>query len=476
MIGTIINDRYRILQILGSGRCGQTYLAEDTHFPIPAPCVIKQFEPEAKDALSLRKAKYLFAREVKILKLLGKHDRIPSLLDFFRQQEKFYLVHEFVEGQDLAGDLGVPWATADVVNLLQEILEVVELFHREKVIHQDLKPSNIIRRQSDGKLMPIDFGSIKKINNQIASSEGNTLITVPIGTEGYRAPEQKSNKPRLATDIYAIGTIALYALTGVEPADIPLDGETETVQWRDLVDLEPQVAEVIDRMVSTDLDRRYASATEAAIAVRKLKSGGKLFDFKTAIGSAILMLTVVGGGLYYWQLERSLNQTSEVELFETDQTSFPLLYRNKIHSVSMKYPADWGLSLPPEESTAIARFTPPSDESWTITPEVSIEVDPVAGQSLESYTTERVYQITQLPQAKIVDSRPIEFAAGDSHKTIYTTFDGATEQKYLQIWTMRGDSFYSFTYHAAAEDYPEYLKTVEQEMLDTAQINLQAQN
>ena len=91
MIGETLNGRYYILSLLGTGRCGQRYLAEDRHAK-GRRCAIEQFEPEAKDTLSLRKAKYLFAREVKILKILGRSDRIPDLFDYFRQREKFYLV------------------------------------------------------------------------------------------------------------------------------------------------------------------------------------------------------------------------------------------------------------------------------------------------------------------------------------------------------------------------------------------------
>ena len=92
MIGVTLNQRYRVLRLLGVGRCGQTYLAQDIQDSQANLCVIKQFEPEAKDPLSLRKAKYLFAREVKILRILGKSDRIPNLLSHFREAGKFYLV------------------------------------------------------------------------------------------------------------------------------------------------------------------------------------------------------------------------------------------------------------------------------------------------------------------------------------------------------------------------------------------------
>ena len=470
MIGDL-NERYRLLSILGTGRCGKTFLAEDTQSQGLVSCVIKEFEPEAKDTLSLRKAKYLFAREVKTLKILGQSDRIPNLLDYFQQREKFYLVHEFVNGSDLAQELGKPWTEDKVLGLLREILEIVEVAHREQVIHQDIKPSNIIRRKSDGNLMLIDFGSIKKINNQMANEEGNTIISVPIGTTGYMAPEQKSLKPKLASDIYAVGMVCLYALTGVEPKDIPLDHDSEAVRWQDLVKLSPQFAKVIDKMVSPSLDRRYASAGEALLTVRKLKLGGKLLDFKTKVGVGIFLAALFGAGFYYWQLESSLNNTSQTDVFETEQ-SFPLVYRNAVHGVSMKYPPTWKLSLPESESSAIAEFSPEQDDSFLIPPTVRMEVSPSSSESLDQYTTNLVYQITQQPKAKIIDSRPTIFAGGNGHKIIYTLVDpnNDIEQKYMQVWTLKGDRVYAVTYAASTDDYPDFLNTVESNMFNTVEI------
>ncbi|MEM6613422.1 MAG: serine/threonine-protein kinase [Cyanobacteria bacterium P01_C01_bin.72] len=475
MIGEILNKRYRILRVLGTGRCGKTFLAEDIQ--LNCDCVIKQFEPEAKDTLSLRKAKYLFAREVKILKILGRSDRIPDLLNYFRQGEKFYLVHEFVAGNDLAQELGqYPWNAPNVLGLLREILEIVEVAHHEQVIHQDIKPSNIIRRQADGQLVLIDFGSIKKINNQMANAEGNTCISVPIGTQGYMAPEQKSIKPRLASDIYSIGMICIYALTGIEPQDITLDHDTETVQWRNLIQVDANLAQVLDRMVSCDLNQRYASASEALAAVRKLKLGGKLLDFKTVVGASTLLLIVLGGGLYYWRLESSLNRTSEIELFAAERTKFSLVYRHPVYGVSMTYPPGWKLNLPQPESKTIAQFTPERGDSWSIIPTVTIEVAESDAESLDDYTTNSVYEITQLPKAKIIDSRPVKVAGSDGHKVVYTLVDANSglEQKYLQFWTLRNSLVYAITYEAAIDDYPNFVGTVQQDMIGSLEIEPKA--
>jgi eukaryotic-like serine/threonine-protein kinase len=324
MIGITLNKRYRVLSVLGTGRCGQTFLAEDSQTKGDSRCVIKQFEPQAKDTLSLRKAKYLFAREVKILKILGKSDRIPDLLAYFQEGDKFYLVHEFIDGTDLGKELGSGkrWRESDVLALLRDILEIVEVAHREKVIHQDIKPSNIIRRKSDQNLILIDFGSVKKLYNQMANAEGNTSLTVPIGTEGYMASEQKSIKPKLASDIYSVGMIGIYALTGVEPKDIRLEQNTEAVQWHNLIQVDENLAQVLDRMVCPDFRQRYSSASEALQTVRilKLGSNSKSNNLKTILVIFTLLIAILGGGYYYWRSQNSSNSTPDSSYYQKDQT------------------------------------------------------------------------------------------------------------------------------------------------------------
>jgi eukaryotic-like serine/threonine-protein kinase len=477
MIGSTLNKRYFIVSLLGTGEYGKTYLAEDRQNPKNPRCVIKEFEPKAKDTISLRKAKYLLAREAKILKILGHSDRIPELLAYFQAGNKFYLVHQLIEGTDLTQELGSgkQWTAEQVVGLLREILEIVEVAHQEKVIHQDIKPSNIIRRKSDGKLMLIDFGSVKKLHNQMANAEGKTELTVPIGTEGYMSPEQKSIKPRLASDIYGVGMIGILALTGVEPKNIPWDYDTEIVQWKGLAQVDEKLSRVLDRMIFPDFRQRYTSATEALKVVRNLKLSKKLklLDFKTIIGAGVFLLGISGAGYYYWQLESSLSKMPDASgYYETEPEQFPFIFRNAKYGIEMKYPFDWKLSEPKQSERAIAQFVPEKSQSDLIPPKVQIEVTPSNNTLLEQYTTDAVYQITKLPQVKIIDSRPIKFARGDGHKIIYTAVnpENNIELQYLQIWTIKGDRIYTIIYQANLEQYDNFAAIVENEMLESLKI------
>lgn len=474
MIGETLNERYRILSILGTGRCGQTFLAEDNKAIVEPRCVIKQFEPEAKDTLSLRKAKYLFAREVKVLKILGKSDRIPQLLTYFREGDRFYLVHEFVDGSDLAAELGPGklWSIPETVALLREILEIVEVAHREKVIHQDIKPTSIVRRKSDSKLILIDFGSVKKIYNQIANAEGKTEITVPIGTLGYMAPEQKSVRPKLASDIYAVGMISLYALTGVEPKNIPLEHQTEKVQWRDLIQTDEKLAKILDRMLSPHLKQRYKSAGEALQAIRNLRLEGKLLNVKIWAGMSALILAISGAGYYYWQLENSMIQASSDNYFESEQNQFPFLYRNADYGIELKYPSSWKLTSKKNTSETITAFIPQKSPAGSFVPEVNVQVNQSPTVSLEEYTTQAVYEITLLPEVKIIDSLPTKLNDKKAHKIVYTQADLAQnlQTKHLQIWTLEKGQAYILTYKASIDEYDNFVDIVENEIFQSLKI------
>jgi len=226
-------------------------------------------------------------------------------------------------------------------------------------------------------------------------------------------------------------------------------------------------------MVSPNFNHRYSSASQALNAVRNLKLGSKLLDIKTIIGAGTLLLILAGTGLYYWRLESSVTKTSEVEMFEQDQTQFPFLYRNDATGVSIKYPSSWKLAQSGQNQGTIAKLTPEKEQSFLITPEVRIEVEQSPTDSLERYTTNEVYQITQLPQAKIIDSLPVSFAGGDGHKIIYTMVnpDNQLEQKYLQFWTLKSDRIYKVTYQTTTTDYVHFASTVEQEMIPSIKIN-----
>ncbi|MFN4279184.1 CHASE2 domain-containing protein [Thermosynechococcus sp.] len=265
---SLLGGRYKIQKVLGSGGFGRTYLARDTQRPGNPLCVVKHLRPGRTDERFMQVARRLFNTEAEILEKLGRHDQIPLLLAYVEENQEFYLVQEFIEGQSLSQELKQKHTEAQAIQLLREILEVLSFVHSHYVIHRDIKPDNIIRRAGDRKLVLIDFGAVKQIQPpEVEKTQGSTVV---IGTMGYAPPEQLSGQPTLSSDIYAVGMIVLQALTGIKPRDLPRDPRTGEVDWRQCVTVSDGVAAVLDKMVKFNFSDRYPSAKEALQEVRRL--------------------------------------------------------------------------------------------------------------------------------------------------------------------------------------------------------------
>jgi len=268
----VLLSRYKLIQKLSSGGFGDTYLAKDMALPGHPFCVVKHLQPKDPDPAVIANAKNLFEREAECLYRLGERDQFPRLYAHFEENGQFYLVQEFIDGEELTQELipGQPLTEAQTIALLQEILEVLAFVHQENVIHRDIKPSNIMRRKRDGKLMLIDFGAVKEIGALAVTSQGQTSITMPVGTFGYMPSEQAQGKPRLASDVYAVGTIGIQALTGVSPAQLPEDPHTGEIIWRDRARISNELADILDKMVHEYYRLRYQNASEALRAINSL--------------------------------------------------------------------------------------------------------------------------------------------------------------------------------------------------------------
>ncbi len=274
MIGQLLAGHYRVLQVLGVGGFGQTYITEDLHLPGNPKCVLKHLKPASADRSLLEIARKFFEKEAIVLQQLGNHDRIPRLLAYFEEQQEFYLVQEYVPGNPLSTELkeGRKWQEQQVVELLAEILDILVFIHSQGVIHRDIKPDNIMRRASDRKLILIDFGAIKQVRNQ-QMLHGQQTMTVAIGTPGYMPIEQASGNPRASSDLYALGSIGIQALTGVNPYELASDDLTGELKWEHLTVANPHLIAILQRMTRYHFKDRYLTASEALSAVRGLTSG-----------------------------------------------------------------------------------------------------------------------------------------------------------------------------------------------------------
>ncbi len=263
----LLNKRYRVTAMLGSGGFSYTYLAEDTHRPGNPICVVKHLQPARKDDVFLEVARRLFKTEAEILELLGEHEQIPQLMAYFEENQQFYLVQEYIQGHSLQAELASRnrFSQAQIVDFLKNVLHILVFVHSRGVIHRDLKPSNLMRRQKDERIFLIDFGAVKQIQPQ--QQQDNS--TIAVGTVGYAPPEQFMGQPRLNSDIYALGMIAIQALTGTPTTNLERDSTTALV-WRHLAKTTEEFAAILDKMVYFDFQKRYQSAEEVLQSLENL--------------------------------------------------------------------------------------------------------------------------------------------------------------------------------------------------------------
>ncbi|MEQ8385052.1 MAG: serine/threonine-protein kinase [Coleofasciculus sp. A1-SPW-01] len=266
MTPTLLNNRYRILQTLGAGGFGNTFLAEDTYMPSGRKCVIKQLKPMTHDPQTYQQVKERFQREAAVLEELGESNhQIPRLFAYFSESGQFYLVQEWIEGDTLTQIVDREGRLNDgqVKAILLSLLPVLDYVHSCHIVHRDLKPDNVIVRRRDGLPVLIDFGAVKEAIKTVVHSQAHTTPSIVIGTPGFMAAEQAAGRPRYASDLYSLGLIAVFLLTGKLPQTLETDTRTGEILWRrDAPNCHSHLATVIDQAIRFHPRDRFADAKE----------------------------------------------------------------------------------------------------------------------------------------------------------------------------------------------------------------------
>jgi serine/threonine-protein kinase len=270
--GTILNDRYRIIRQIGRGGFGRTYLAEDTH-RYREKCVLKEFAPQVESDRDLRKAEELFEREAGILYQL-RHEQIPKFAALLRTRvdggkESLFLVQEYIEG-DTYWELlqrGGKFSEKEVTQLLVELLPVLEYIHSQDLIHRDISPDNLIKRDVDGKPVLIDFGCVKVAANAVSKSTGQWITL--IGKKGYGPEEQMRKGLAFASsDLYSLAVTVIVLLTDKQPDEL-YDSHRGDWRWQKEVRVSSHLAKILDKMLAYNPRDRYESATKVRQALAK---------------------------------------------------------------------------------------------------------------------------------------------------------------------------------------------------------------
>jgi serine/threonine protein kinase len=260
---TLLAGRYQLLSRIGQGGMGAVYKAADTRFN-NRPVAIKEMSSIGLTPTRLLEAEAAFEHEAHLLADL-LHPNLPRIYEHFAENDRSYLVMDFIEGQTLEEYLdqkgGGPLPVDQVITWAEQLCDVLNYLHSHQppIIFRDLKPANVMISES-GHVYLIDFGIARIFK------PGKQHDTVALGSPGYAAPEQygkAQSTPR--SDIYSLGALLHHLLTGVDPSEQPFF-------FRDASQVNPAIDPALDallkQMLAMDSDRRPASALDVLNALK----------------------------------------------------------------------------------------------------------------------------------------------------------------------------------------------------------------
>lgn len=308
----LLDGHYRILKVLNDEEKGKTYLVEDVNLP-GSQFIVKQLHSASSNPQALTILRRLFASKAATLEKLGReHDQIQKLIAYFEDNEKFYIVQEFIPGDPLTDKIiqEQPLKENQVISLLSEILNLLVIVHSYGVIHRDIRPANIICRESDKKLVLVNFGNF----NEVITNTVDHLEYIPI--------EQVNGNLKYNSDIYALGIVAIAALRGLPAKEIStlqsqknkLTGE---IVWCNKnLNLNRKLVKVINRMVRFDYRKRYQYATEVLDDLNKITNVDRDREKQYQKKLLLVMMGVagcitLGFGAWFWQLPKPVSDAQQ---------------------------------------------------------------------------------------------------------------------------------------------------------------------
>ena len=475
-LGTVLLDRYRLERLLETqGGQSTVYLATDLSTSIDNKRVIKQFSPKYKDNKTLEVGTLRFAKESEILQKLGKHSQIPRIFDYFELDKRFYLVQELVVGQNLTEEFAERkhLEELEVIDLLKNTLNVLNFVHKNGYIHRDIKPSNLIRNQCDRQIYLIDFGAVKEKINPENITQQNNIPTVVIGTPGYMPLEQLQGTPKFCSDIYALGMVAIGALTGSHPIKFVPKNYKENPFWQDRLPTTTKpyntnFLNLLDRMVRTDNLERYQSVDEVLKDLERINQNQperEIVPLSRSIPSTVKSIpsTAIGKPakpLFPWLIAAFCAVVAiALGSFKINNSQKYVSYSNSEYGIELEYPESWKveekwMTLEPEV-TFLSLLANKRDFREQVTVSVEKLASPL---TLNEYTAQATAQIEN-SNTILEPPIPITFARKEGRKIVYQTKD--KRRKLLEVWTIKNHQVYIATYTAETDKFDRYSQSAE---------------
>ena len=278
--GTVLHGTYKIEKVLGQGSFGITYLAEHIH--LGKKVAIKEFfmkelnsrsEDGSITGMSDGSLSYNYARKFKKEAFnLSRLDNpnIVRVTDSFDENGTFYYVMDYIEGQNLNDYVkSHHMDEAEATSIIKSVADALIYMHEEKhMLHLDLKPGNVMRRNSDGHIFLIDFGLSKHFSED---GQPETSTTIGLGTAGYAPIEQgnraKNGEFRPTIDVYALGATFYKLLTRETPPPA-----SDLVSDDELLENNLRAKEVSDNLIKIVVEAMCPNVRKRTQTIRAFKN------------------------------------------------------------------------------------------------------------------------------------------------------------------------------------------------------------
>lgn len=483
IVGKLIGDRYFILRELRQERSAALYLARDRYKSENTLCQVERLyfslQSNVSNFQSWQNLAKLFQAEAIALEELGRHPQIPRLLDYFIEEREFYLVTELVAGESLKEKVREKRLTeTEATFWLQSTLEVLEFSHQKQILHLNIKPENLIQQEPESPIVSIGFGNIRYYLETFCRLERSPSNN--FSTDAYLPLEQQDGNPNYTSDLYALGKVIIYALTG----EVPQLQNTSSVNYhkpllaeigdRTRVDISYKLKKILSKMIEENSAARYQSAAEVMADLKQNENIVALPMPFTALsqegypverGRSFQSKFKFSKKLWFWSLISLPFVVALVIFFiGIDRNVYRnfAFYTNNNYYLSVKYPEDWSpRELEDPITGEIVVFVAPLEKDSDPFQEkvyISVEYLILNSLTLDEYLQTIIERIEQEGNQMEAEPQKTQLDNNPAITIVYSRTEEGLRLKQRETFTIIDNRVYIVTYVAEAAKYDKFLR------------------